>query len=327
LSAVACLVVALALYPLWTDSYGVANMRDVLLFALFALSLDFLWGKAGILSFGHATFFGLGAYGMAVATVDLAPPPGVASLLGLGMGIGSALLVALLVGYFLIFGGVRGPYLSIVTLALGQIAQSIAIGWSSVTGGDSGLLGVPPLSFAIGRLRIGLEDPTAFYYVVLVLSGLVLLALWASCQGHYGRVLAAIGDNELRAQTLGHNTSLHLFVIFLVSAGIAATAGAIYATAAGFVAPDIIGLLFSTQAIVWVAVGGRGTLLGPFIGTFVVWQLQQQVSSMSTTLWPLVIGTFFIFMVFLFPDGVLTLINRVRALIVGRRPRTSSGLL
>lgn len=318
LGAVLGFALVLALYPLWGGSYDVAGMRDILLFGLFALSLDYLWGKAGILSFGHATFFGLGAYGMAVVTVKLAAGFGNASLLGLAAGLTLAVLVALIVGYFLIFGGVRGAYFAIVTLALAIVAQSVAIGWSPVTGGDSGLIGVPPLGIAVFGRQLALSDPGLLYYFVLALCLAVLLGLWLACRGRYGQVLAAIQDNEMRAQTLGYHTALHLLAVFIISAAIAALAGAVYATATGFVAPDMIGLLLSTEVIMWIAVGGRGTLLGPFIGTFVVWKLQSTISSIDTKLWPLTIGLFFIAMVFLFPDGILTLFDRVKAL-TGRR--------
>lgn len=324
LAATLGFVLVLALYPLWGGSYDVAGMRDILLFGLFALSLDYLWGKAGILSFGHATFFGLGAYGMAVVTVKLAAGFDNASLLGFVAGVAMAALVALLVGYFLIFGGVRGAYFAIVTLALAIVAQSVAIGWSPVTGGDSGLIGVPPLGIALFGRQVTLSDPEMLYYFVLALCVAALLGLWFACRGRYGQVLAAIQDNEMRAQTLGYHTNIHLLSVFVVSAAMAAVAGAVYATATAFVAPDMIGLLLSTEVIMWIAVGGRGTLLGSFIGTFVVWKLQATISSIDTKLWPLTIGLFFIAMVFLFPDGVLTLFARLKAL-TGARTAARSG--
>lgn len=313
------LVALLIAYPGWADAYTVSSLRDVLLFGLFALSLDYLWGKTGTLSFGHATFFGLGAYGVAITAVKLQADPAYAALLGLALGIALAALVAGIVGYFLIFGGVRGAYFTIVTLALSIIAQHIAVGWSSMTGGDAGLIGVPPLGLEFVAPGLTLADPLALYYAVLAVCGAVLMALWIACRGHYGKVLAAIQDNEARARSLGHNTSLHLLVVFILSAAIASIAGGIYATSTGFVAPDMIGLLLSTEVIMWVAVGGRGTLIGPFIGTFVVWNLQQEISSIDTKLWPLAIGLFFIAMVFLFPDGVITVVERVQAFRARRR--------
>jgi branched-chain amino acid transport system permease protein len=314
LIAASCAAIPL-LYPLWTDPYSLSVLRDALIFGLFALSLDFLWGKAGVLSFGHAAFFGVGAYGTAVVARMIGGDS--AGLIGCFFGIALALGIALVVGYFLIFGGVRGPYLTIVTLALSLVAQHIVIGWASVTGGDAGLIGTPPPGIGFGEKSIVLADPVSQHYLVLAVSLAALLAIWAACRGQYGRVLAAIRGNELRAKTLGYNTSLHLLIVLMLSAGLAALAGGLYAMVSGFVAPDLIGLLLSTEVIVWVAVGGRGTLIGPFIGAFVVLRLQQEVSSFDPKLWPILIGGFFVGMVFLFPNGLLPLFpmvaNRVRA--------------
>lgn len=305
----------LASLPLWAGGYTIATMRDVMLFGLFALSLDYLWGKTEILSFGHAAFFGLGAYGMAIVTLKLGLDPQNASLLGLAGGILLAMLVAGIIGYFLIFGGVRGSYLTIVTLALTVIAQQVAVGWSEVTGGNSGLIGVPPLSLDVAGFRYALVDPVHFYLFVLGLCTICVLVLWRLCAGPYGKVLIAIEDNEQRARTLGYNASLHLLIVFVVSAGLAGLAGAVYATGTGFVAPDMIGLMLSTEVIMWVAVGGRGTLIGPFVGAFVVWWLQQKISGIDTKLWPMFIGAFFIAMVFVFPNGLLSVLEPLKRLV------------
>jgi len=306
---VASLTAVLALCPSWLDPYSLTVVRDALIFGLFALSLDFLWGKGGILSFGHAAFFGIGAYGTAIVAplMDGAN----AALVGGLASIGTAATVALLVGYFLIFGGVRGPYLTIVTLALSLVAQHIVIGWSEVTGGDAGLIGTPPPGIEMGGLAHVFVDPVEQHYLVVAISAATLLAIWTACRGHYGKILNAIQDNELRARSLGHNSSLQLLRVFVISAALAALAGSLYASISGFVAPDLIGLVLSTEVIVWVAVGGRGTLIGPFIGAFVVIRLQQEVSSIDTKLWPIVIGAFFVAMVFLMPQGLLPMLRRV----------------
>jgi ABC-type branched-subunit amino acid transport system permease subunit len=303
--------VLLALYPLAADVYSVSVLRDTLIFGLFALSLDFLWGKTGILSFGHAAFFGIGAYGTAIVA-QLLSGNSYSTVIGAAAGIVLAAGVALSIGYFLIFGGVRGAYLTIVTLAVSLVAQQIAVGWASVTGGDAGLIGTPPPGFALFGMSYAFVNPAAQYWLVLGVSSLALVALWLSCRGQFGRVLAAIRDNELRARTLGYDTSLWLLMVLVISAGLAALAGALYASLSGFVAPDLSGLFLSTEVIVWVAVGGRGTLIGSFVGAFVVIRLQEVVSSYSTKLWPLLIGLFFVAMVFLFPDGLLQLIGRLR---------------
>jgi urea transport system permease protein len=315
------IVALLALYPLAADVYSISVLRDTLIFGLFALSLDFLWGKTGLLSFGHAAFFGLGAYGTAIVAQFLSGNPS-ASVIGTAAGIALAATVAFCIGYFLIFGGVRGAYLTIVTLALSLVAQEIAVGWASVTGGDAGLIGTPPPGVSLLGRSYVFADPVAQYWLVLGLSALALIAFWLASGGQFGRVLAAIRDNELRAQTLGYNTSSRLLLMLVISAALAALAGALYASLSGFVAPDLTGLFLSTEVIVWVAVGGRGTLVGSFVGAFVVIRLQEVVSSYSTKLWPLLIGLFFVAMVFLFPNGLLDLVRRLRGIIGdGRRVR------
>lgn len=290
----------LAVLPLVVKGYTLSTYRDILLLGLFALSLDIFWGRTGILSFGHATFFGIGAYGMAISSIRFDIDPSVVTLVGLAVGVGTAALVALCVGYFILYGGVRGAYFTIVTLALTMIANQTAIGWSSVTGGDSGLVGVPPFTI----LGLDFSGTLASYYLALVLLALCLLGALAVMHGRIGLLLTAIRDNEIKARTLGYPTQFILLMTFVASAAMAGLAGAVYATCTGFVAPDQIALLLSTEVIIWVAVGISGSLTGAVIGTFIVWQLQQKISSISITAWPIVIGTFFILLVLVFPRGI-----------------------
>ncbi|MCB1510945.1 MAG: branched-chain amino acid ABC transporter permease [Hyphomicrobiaceae bacterium] len=312
--AVFVLAIGLVL-PLFSESYALTNYRDVMLFALFALSLDIFWGKTGILSFGHATFFGLGAYGMAITTIRFGLDPAWASLAGLAIGVGLAVIVALVVGYFILYGGVRGAYFTIVTLALTLVANHIAIGWSNVTGGDSGLIGVPPLTV----FGFSFYDPVASYYLALAVLAVALFGSMCLLSGRLGMTLTAIQDDEVKVQTLGYRTSFILLMTFAASAAMAAIAGGLYATGTGFVAPDMIALLLSTEVIIWVAVGGSGTLVGAVIGTFVVWWLQQKISSISFAAWPIAIGTFFILLVLVFPQGPAAFIaEKLRRLREGR---------
>jgi branched-chain amino acid transport system permease protein len=303
ISALGILILLLAAYPFWAGPYQVGILRDALIFGILALSLDFLWGKAGILSFGQAAFFGLGAYAVAIFGPMIANENALLGSVLAGMAL--AAIVAGAVGYFLLYGGVRGPYLTIVTLALSIVAQRIAIGWASVTGGDAGLLGAPPPGIVLGPFAASLVDPVAQYALVAVILIAALAGVWLWCRGRRGRVLAAIQNNELKLQSLGYDTAGLLLAVFVASAVLAALAGGLYASVSGFVAPDLVGLLFSTQVIVWVAAGGRGTLLGPIIGAIVVIRLQNEISSYSLSLWPIVIGAFFIALVFLFPEGLL----------------------
>ena len=314
--AVAFLVVLLAVYPFWAGGYQVGVLRDALIFGLLALSLDFLWGKAGVLSFGHAAFFGIGAYGVAILGPQIGG--GNAFIASLVAGVAVAGIVAGVVGYFLLYGGVRGPYLTIVTLALALVAQRIATGWANVTGGDAGLLGAPPPGIAIGAWSVALTDSVSQYALVVVVLLVSLVGVWVWCRGRRGDVLQAIQDNEVKLRSLGYDTAGRLLAVFVVSAMLAAVAGGLYAGVSGFVAPDLVGLLLSTQVIVWVAVGGRGTLIGPIVGAVVVIRLQTEISSYSLSLWPIIIGAFFIALVFLFPEGLLPFATRRFGRVFGR---------
>lgn len=307
-------VLALSAYPGFVDNYMLTVLRDALIFGLFAVSLDFFWGRTGILCFGHACFFGLGGYVMAIVSMAEGMP--VPSLLGLLAAVIAAAALAAVIGYFLFFGGVRGSYFTIVTLALSVIAQQVAVSWSDVTGGDTGLLGVPPPS--IGSLD--LSGDLASYITVSAILAAVLLALWLVSRGRWGKVLTAIGDNETRAAALGYNVAARLTLTFVLAAAIAGLAGALYVAMAGLVAPDLIGLLLSTEVVVWVAIGGRGTLIGPVVGAVLVQRAQQEISSHNPSLWPLIIGCIFVLIVFLLPDGVLSITTRLREL-ANRRPR------
>jgi ABC-type branched-subunit amino acid transport system permease subunit len=312
------LLAALAALPLFVGSYTLSNFRDVILLALFALSLDVFWGRTGILSFGHATFFGLGAYGMAIVSTRFGVDAQWLSMAGLLAGVGLSAVVAMAVGYFILYGGVRGAYFTIVTLALTIIASQIAIGWSSVTGGDSGLIGVPPLTV----FGYSFGNSIASFYLALGIMAACLLCTLRIMHGRTGVVLAGIQDNELKMRTLGYRTPFILLATFVGSAAMAALSGAIYATGTGFVAPDMIALLLSTEVIIWVAVGGKGTLTGAVVGTFVVWQLQQKISSLDAAAWPLFIGCFFILLVLVFPKGLPALIaDGVARLKKGRARR------
>ena len=301
--------------PLIVGVYAASLLRDAMLFSLLALALDYLWGKTGVLSFGHATFFGAGAYGAAIVSTRLGLDPVVGSWLGLIAGIAAAAAIALIVGYFLVFGGVRGSYFTIVTLALAVIAEHVIVGWSEVTGGDAGLLGIPPLYFPTTDGMAPLSAEALYWFVVAVVC-VVTALLYRGCKGRYGSILRAIEDNELRARALGHNTSLHLLMVFVGSAAIAALGGALYASSVGFVAKDIVGLVLSTQVIIWVAIGGRGTLIGPILATIFILWLEQEVSSIDVRLWPLFMGGLFILTVFVFPDGIL---GKAEQLIAGAR--------
>jgi len=299
------LFLLLAVYPLWGDSYSLSVMRDVLIMSIFALSLDFLWGQTGLLSFGHSAFFGIGAYVMALLTLKA----GLGSLTALVCAMAASASVALLTGYFLIYAGVRREYFAIVTLALALVGQQILLSFANVTGGDAGLIDIPFLKFGLFGAEYTFDDNLSLHFLALVSAAVVLLTLWLVLRGYYGSILKAILNNEQRALALGHNTSAHLLIAFTVSAILAGLAGALFTSTQGIVTPELIGPILATEVIVWVAVGGRGTLVGPMVGCFLVIRMRQEISSISTTLWPLVLGVFFVLVVFVAPGGLATLVR------------------
>jgi len=300
------LFAACALAPLLVDSYRLEFLRDLLCLSIFATSVNILWAQGGLLSFGQATFFGLGAYGIAIISSHVGSAAG--PWLGLLAGIASAAALSALIGYFLLFGGVRGAYFTIVTLALGIIFEQIILAFPAITGGNTGLIGSMELSLLGGKIL----DGTPFYYTILGTAICISALLYKLKTSRHGLILKAILDNEQRATALGNNTTLYLLLVFIASAVCASLAGALYASGAGFIAPDSIGLSFSTQVVIWVAIGARGTLSGPIIGAFLIVWLENTLSSLSTHLWPLILGSLFVGAVFLLPHGIMGMLVSMR---------------
>lgn len=299
-TVVVVLVAASVLVPVAVGAYELTVVRDALILGILALSYDLLWGRAGVLTLGHTTFFGLGAYGFAVATVQFGQVP----LVGILVGVACAAIVAIVLGYFLLYAAVRLHFFAILSMAVLIIVQQLATSWQSVTGGDTGLLGIPALSFDFAGRVIDLSSPVASWYVVAAGLDVVLILTWLLCRSRYGKVLTAISTNEWRAKACGYHTSWHLLMAFVVSGMLAAVAGCLMATTAGVVAPDVFSPVLATEVILWVAVGGRGTLGGPVIAATALTLLKHSVSSLSTQWWPLILGAVFLACVLCLPNGI-----------------------
>ncbi|CAB3782277.1 branched-chain amino acid ABC transporter permease [Pararobbsia alpina] len=301
--------------------YALSTVRDALVMGLLALSYDLLWGKAGVLTLGHTTFFGLGAYGFATATVHFGLQPLNALLIGLLC----AGTVAALLGYFLLCAGVRLHFFAIISMAVLIIAQQLATSWQSVTGGDTGVLGIPGLSATFAGHTLDLSGPLGAWYTVATVVLVTTCITWLACRSRYGKVLAAIATNEWRASACGYHTSFQLLLLFVISAVLAALAGSLMAACSGVVAPDVFSPLLATEVILWVAVGGRGSLGGAVIAAVAFTLLKQRISSYSTELWPLLLGAVFLGCVLFLPDGLrfrqaAISLRRVRRALVVRRP-------
>lgn len=309
-----CVVlVALLAFPFVASDYQTGLMAQFLTYGLLAMSLDLLGDRAGLVSFGHGAWFGLGAYTLAL-TLERLPGTG-----GTWLGFLLAALVgggfAALLGNQLFLGRQRvgGVYFGIITLAVAAILQIVVTGWSSFTGGSNGLFG-----FATPELAPGLElsGTRAPYYLTAAACVVIYYGLRLALGSALGLCLLGARQNPRRAEGIGIPVGQRQTLVFAIAGAIAATAGALFVPV-GFVSPDLFGLTFSTYAIVWMVLGGRGTLLGGFVGAIGLSQLETMLSGSFVSLWLLMIGVILIVVVLVWPRGVLgalaALIQMVRA--------------
>ena len=293
---------ALALIPLGFSGYILFILPQYMLFGLLAVSLSILWGFTGIVSFGQAGFFAIGAYaiGIVVKSNFLMN----SAILGILLGIVFSAVVAGVVGYFLFSAKVKATYFVLATLALSIIIEQLAKSQKEITGGWNGLF-VDRISINFGDLfEYSLFNDVPMYYFTLLLTIIVFVLIKFLISSNFGKILKGIRENEDRILALGYNTSIYKTLIFCVSGAIAGFAGSIYGTHAGFVDPSLARVLFSTEVIVWVAIGGRNSIIGSFLGGILVASLANYLNSITPEYWQLIIGIVFIAVVILFRGGL-----------------------
>ena len=292
----------LIILPLIGDDYLIVQLTQYLVYGIFAIGLSLVWGYGGILCFGHAVFFGLGAYVMALTAKGMIP--GISgilttSLMGIIIAVVVVALFAVVLGYFLFYGRLSGPYLGIVTLAIAVIAERIAVKWYYI-GGYNGLVNVPPLSIAGWEIM----SIKPLFYVILAIALGVYLVCDRIVRSPFGTILAAVRDNEVRAEFFGYNIAGFKIMIFAIGAAVAGLAGALFAAVTEFVSPTMLGFGLSTEVLIWVALGGKEVLLASFLGAMLVRILESYLSDLLTYYWILILGLFFVFCVMFFPKGV-----------------------
>jgi ABC-type branched-subunit amino acid transport system permease subunit len=312
---VAALIVLLVLaaVPFAISGYVVYILPQYMLLGVLAMSLSLLWGYGGIVSFGQAAFFAVGAYAMGLTMKHLAGLPINSAYLGILIGTLGAGLVAVLMGYFLFSAGVRAAYFVVATLALSIVIEQTVKSFSDITGGWNGLY-VDRMSLTVGSLyELSLFDDAPIYYVVLAVVAPVYAAVAALMRGRFGKVVVGIRENEDRMTALGFDAPRYKTLVFGLSGLLAGLAGALYATHASFAHPSNAGVLFSTQVVIWAAIGGRHSLLGSFVGAIVVAALSNYLSSIEAIqdYWPLVMGLIFIAVIVLFRGGLAGLVERL----------------
>lgn len=268
---------------------------DIAAWALFAISVDLLLGYTGLLSFGHAAFWGSSAYVTGLVAIHWGVPFPVAILGGMIF----AMAIAVPIGYL----SVRrtGIYFAMVTLAFAQMLYFIANQLSGLTGGENGLQGIPKSFFGIESVE---TDSFYFYYAAI---GLILLGIWAAWRivhSPFGRVMVAIRDNPARARALGYDVDRYKVIVFVLSAGLAGLAGGVFAISHGFASLQELNWTTSGKIVLITVLGGIGTLWGGPVGAAIVIMLEDRLASSGFEGTGIILGSIFVVIVLLFRHGV-----------------------
>ncbi len=297
----AAIFVALALVPVWGSAFAMVLLGDVVIFMLFAASLHFMMGPGGMVSFGHAAFFGGGAYAAALSVQYMGAPMEIAMMLAPLI----AGLVAFIIGWFCV--RLSGVYFAMLTLAFAQVLWSIVFQWGEVTGGDDGILNIWPSAWA--------SEPAAYYYLVLVLGSGGILLLRHVLHSPFGYAMRAARDSELRAEAIGMDVKLVQWIAFAFAGALAGLAGGLFVFAKGSIFPTEMEIARSFDALIAVMLGGVKTLSGPLAGASVFTLLQDWLSRFEY--WRLALGIMIVVLVIAFPQGIAGFIRARLGPLVG----------
>jgi branched-chain amino acid transport system permease protein len=298
--------VALVAMPYWLPAIGGYTELGtrVVILGLAAMSLNFLLGYTGVLSFGHAAYFGLGAYGAGLMLRYLYPSTGLAIIFGVLIGA----FAAAIIGPMII--RLRGVYFAMVTIAFGQVFYFIAFRWHSVTGGDDGLTGWGRLPIDLGFTTLDIQgNSRLFYFFVLAIFAVAVAVMAWVLRSPFGHTLIAIRENERRARFLGIPIDRHIWMSWTISCAFVSLAGALYALLNNFVDPRALYWTQSGDFVIMAVLGGMRSFWGPLIGAAIFVVLQDYLSS-QTENWMSFVGIFFVLIVLFFPRGVLGALKR-----------------
>jgi branched-chain amino acid transport system permease protein len=283
-----------------------------LCYGLLALSLDYVWGVGGVFSLGQTALFGLGAYAYAIIGLNVAGTAGETLTALIAAGVVGAFVAAAL-GYFVFYGRLNDVYLALVTLAVTLVLLTVASSTADPRyhigdvnlGGTNGIASVPPLALGPPGSEPLPVTEWQLLTVAIVLAAVGLAGMLWLVRARPGRILAGIRENPLRMELLGYDVVRHRLVAFTLGGAIAGLAGGLYAAWAGFVSPDIFALGLAATVVIYVMVGGRGTLVGAFIGVVFVELATDFANDFATNQTPLVLGILFIAVVLALPGGVV----------------------
>src|ERR1700722_13552471 len=307
------LAIVVAVGPFVLDTYLLNTLIRAVHYALVALTVDILWGYAGILTFGQAACFGIGAYAAALVFAHFGFSPATIAL-AIALALAAPALVGLLVGWLSFYPGSTPLYASVVSLAFPIVVTQIIFSGGTFTGSSSGLVGYQFIDFSI----------EAWFWIAggaLVVCGALAFIFVKS---EMARVLVAIRDNEERCSYLGINTPRVKILLTALLAGIAGLAGFSYANFSAVVAPELTSFVFGTELVIYVALGGRGTLIGPVLGTIGLDVLSSYLSGDLPYVWKLIVGLIFIAVIVALPNGIAPLVEATWRRVVHARRAAGS---
>ncbi|MGD9536590.1 MAG: branched-chain amino acid ABC transporter permease [Alphaproteobacteria bacterium] len=312
----ALFTVFLLTIPLHMDIAELYSITNYLVLALLALSMSFLWGYGGMLSFGQTAFFGLGGYTYAVMALNLGETTG-----AMAVAIVLPMIFAAILGYFMIYGRISDIYFSVITLVVTLILEKgirATSGDQYVIGkvrlnGQNGIPTTPSLQVPWNRtVTLEIED---VYYLAAVLLVLTYIGLRLLLVTRFGRILVSLRENERRSELLGYDTRRYKWFAFIIAAGVAGLGGAMWGVWGNFVGPNMFNLGQAAQVVIWVIVGGKSTLIGPIGGTVAVQYLTDWLGTQGVGQVTLVLGIVLMVMVMLFQQGLLPTLGLLAAMV------------
>ncbi len=288
------------------STYWLGILTLILIFGILAMSLDILMGYTGLPSFGHAAFFGVAAYTVAILSTRYQ--------IGFWGCVGGAILLSTAVAavFGLLVSHARGVYFLMITLALSMVIWGLAFRWVGMTAGDNGISGIPRPDFGDA---VSMWDEVTFFYFVLAIYGAVFLLIYLFLRSPFGRSLEGIRESESRMRNLGYNTWLHKYLAYVVAGMFSGVSGILWAYYNGFVSPSDVEITASFEAFLMVILGGPGTLVGPALGAGIIIFLQNFLSAF-TERWLIIIGAIYILTILYLPQGIMAL--NVRRIIKGK---------
>lgn len=301
------------LYPVSAEDYAVSNNGFLMVWIFLGLSVCILWGYTGVFSFGQTAFFGLAGYAYGVVSINI--PPEYTFIAAISA-IAIVMLLSALVGYVIFYGGISALYIAIFTLMLTLLAETLLsrtsgpqfrIG-SAVLGGSNGMVGIPPLQIGSGELAVVFTDKPFFWLVATLVLG-AIIGLRVLLNSNWGYLMVATREDPLRTQLFGYDIRWIQLVTFVLAAGLAAIGGVLFASWNNFIAPSSMGMTAATLPIIWVAAGGRSSILAVVIATFALQWVNQQLAYGGGEYSLIFFAILLLCTVMLFPKGLVTTIE------------------